>query len=222
MDLRESVKNILLSAALVLALAACSVMPTPVIRATGQLQPIPSATATRRPTRTPGPTDTPAPLDTPTFPPSATLKPALPATPTLPFALLFSTPTLTATATVLSGSPAPPTVPIPLDCKLMWQSPPNGSTYVPGEKFSVGWNLKNVGTSIWEASSFEFTYLDGARMATHDSVVPLRQNVPPGGTVVLSLPMRAPMNSSTYTTHWGIRQGKTYFCRLTLTIQVSS
>ncbi len=218
-----TLKNAFICMALVLTLAACGPLPTPVVRATGMLSPVPSATPTRRPTRIPRPTETPLPTDTPVPPPTETLQPTLSPTPTLPFALLSSTETLTPTATRRPGSPTAPVtpfVPIPLDCRLMWQSPPNGSTYYAGEKFSVGWNIKNVGTTTWVPGTFEFTYLDGARLATHDSIVPLPQAVPPGSMIVLSLPLKAPANPSTYTTHWGIRTGKTYFCRLTLTIDV--
>ena len=88
------------------------------------------------------------------------------------------------------------------------------------DKFSVGWNIRNTGTVTWEPGTFEFTYLAGAKLATHDSLIPLKESVPPGQETILSVPMKAPLHPNLYTTHWGIKTGNNYFCRLTLTIQV--
>ncbi len=216
-------KKALLCAALALALAACGALPTAVPRNTG---PFFTPTSTRkprlpRPTKTPEQAETPPPESSPTTLPFqlASPLPTLPFTPTvhptLPFSIVTSRPTL-------SLASPPPTRPGPreLDCLLVWQSPASVATYFVEDKFSVGWNLRNTGTATWEPGTFEFTYLAGTKLATHDSVIPLTQSVAPGDEIVLSVPMKAPLHPSLYTTHWGIKTGNTYFCRLTLTIQV--
>lgn len=209
-------RKALLSVGLVLSLAACGALPTPVVRSTGRPVPFASMTARPRPSRTHRPTRTPEPTETPTIFLAATPEPAPSLTPTallpLPFTII--------TPPVLSASPTPPPAgSSALDCKLIWQSPPNGATYQPGNKFSVGWNIRNIGTAVWQAGSFEFTYLDGAKLHSDDLVL-LRTSVAPGQSVVLSVPMRAPGHPNMYTTYWGIRQGDTFFCRLKLTIIV--
>ena len=118
-------------------------------------------------------------------------------------------PSPTATATALSA----------LDCKLDWQSPGNGLWLDPGEDFPVGWKVTNTGTSTWDPESVEFTYLSGARLY-RDSLVKLDSSVPPGASVILTVDMHAPRNSTTYTTYWSLRQGDTYFCRVGVSIYV--
>ncbi len=225
---RATVKTALLSLALALTLAACGAMPTPVVRPTGPAV-TPSRTGRPRETRTPRPTHTPGPSETPTGFASMTPRPLPSRTPALPFVLLSSPsftpttglpfPTITPTVRFVTVTPTKPQ-PIPLDCNLVWQSPASTATYEANDKFSTGWDVRNVGTATWDPGSVQFVYLGGARLATHDDVVPLQESVPPGQEVVLSVPMKAPATPNNYTTHWGLRQGTEYFCRLTLTIHV--
>jgi Ig-like domain-containing protein len=200
-------------------LAACGPLPAPIVRPTITPETPVSKSLKPRPSHTPRPTETPGLTETPTTPPSAPPEPTLSLPPTALLTLLSPTPTPTLRVLFVTATPAPPT-PSALDCKLIWQSPPNGSTYYAEEKFSVGWNIKNVGTATWEPGSFQFTYLDGAKLAPRDDLIPLTRSVPPGQSIVLSVPMKAPITPRTYTTHWGIRQGDNFFCRLTLTIHV--
>jgi hypothetical protein len=120
----------------------------------------------------------------------------------------------------LVPSPSPtPTVPSELDCELIWQSPSNRVSYAPEQHFTVGWQVTNNGTAAWDANSVVFTYLGGAKLHK-DELVHLQTTVAPGQAVVLSVPMRAPRNSTKYTTYWSLRQGDTFFCRLMLSIYV--
>jgi len=124
------------------------------------------------------------------------------------------------TPTVLWFLPNPiPTVRSQLDCQLIWQSPGNGAKYKARQEFTVGWKVRNTGTASWDADSVEFTYLGGAKLYDYP-VVHLKTIVPPGQEVVLSVHMRAPRNSTKYTTYWSLRQRDTFFCRLMLSIYV--
>ncbi len=203
---RAKIRAGLLSVGLALSLAACSALPLPA----------PTETARPRPTRTHRPTKTPEPTETLTPFPSLTPQPLPSLTPTLPPALLSPT----ASPAVLPASPAPtPRPPTELNCKLLWQSPPNGAIYNPKDRFTVGWNIRNTGTAPWDVGSFMFVYVGGAHMSLTE-VVHLPTTVAPGSTVVLSVPVRAPVNPTLYTMHWGLRQGNVSFCRVTLTIEV--
>jgi hypothetical protein len=139
-------------------------------------------------------------------------------TPTVLFPLPSSTPTPTILFSLPSSTPTP-TVPSELDCKLNWQSPGNGITYQPKEHFTVGWKVTNNGTAAWDAGSVVFTYLGGAKLYDY-ALVHLQTTVAPGQAVILSVPMRAPRNSTKYTTYWSLRRGDTFFCRVMLSIYV--
>jgi hypothetical protein len=102
---------------------------------------------------------------------------------------------------------------------LIWQSPGNYITYVPREEFTIGWNVRNTGTEVWNVGSVVFTYLRGAKLYDY-YLVQLETSVFPGQAVILSVHMRAPRNFTMYTTYWSLRQGDTFFCPLMLSIYV--
>ncbi len=190
-------------AILALALLACETLLGPPAATS---TPIPSATDTAAPTATstPSPSTTPEPTETP-LPPSPTLSAdeALALT-------LTAWPTLLAAQTVM---------PSDLGCKFNWQSPHNGTIYDPDDVFTVGWNVTNTGASTWTPSTVLLTWVAGAKMSA-EPTARLKITVAPGQSVVLSVEMKAPMNSTLYTTHWSLRRGNTYFCPLTLSIYV--
>lgn len=212
-----TVRKALLIAVAALTLAACTALPAPGTASTGETMPSPSRVAKPKRTRTPKPSPIPAPTEASIPLPSDTPEPTEAAS------LAPSDtpgPTLTFTPTVPTRSPTPTaTVPSELDCKLLWQSPGNYITYKRGTKFTVGWNVRNTGTSAWDPNSVEFTYLDGARLYDYP-VVQLDTTVAPKRTVILTVSMKAPRMATRSTTYWSLRRGDTFFCRLALTIYV--
>ena len=196
-------RKALLFMGLTLPLVACVALSAPLAALTGTAIPTPSSTAKPTLSPTPSPSRTAEPTQTSTDIPSATPEP-----------LLLPTPT------VLFASPSPtPTVPSRLDCKLLWQSPGNGIIYAPDKEFTVGWKVRNNGTDTWDVNRVEFTYVHGAKLYDY-ALVHLKTSVAPGQEVVLSVHMRAPRNSTTYTTFWSLRQGDTFFCPLVVSIYV--
>jgi hypothetical protein len=216
---KTTMRKALLFVSLALLLAACGAPSAP--RAAPKSMAIPSVSKIAKGTRSPArrASATPEPMETPTASPSAAAPEPTETLTTSPFATLGPMPSLAPTVPVPSPLPTP-TVPNELDCKLIWQSPSNRVTFPAEEKFTVGWNVRNNGTAVWDPSSFQFTYLDGAKLS-NDGSFPLQTSVAPGETVVLSVPMRAPRNSTKYTTYWGLRRGDTFFCRLKLSIYVT-
>lgn len=189
--------------ALTFFLAACAMLFPPT--------PVPTIAPTPTPSTTPEPTLSPTPI------PSITPEPTLSPTSTLSTG---PEPTLSPTPTFVFPSPSPtPTALSELDCKLNWQSPGNGAEFDPNEWFSAGWKVTNTGTATWDPASIEFTYLGGAKLH-RDPLVHLKTSVTPGQTVILTADMRAPTNSTLYTTYWSLRHGDTYFCRLAVSIYV--
>src|SRR5512140_43412 len=198
-------------ALLALSLAGCSALPRPA--------PAPLETAEAKPAHTRRPTRTPRTAETETLAPrpSETPRPAVSLSATLPFTVLSNT----AQPSALPGSPAPSArPPDELDCKLDWQSPPNGALYYPGDRLTVGWNLTNTGTATWDPTDFLFVYVAGKHMSLSE-VVHLPTTVAPGESTVLSVPVKAPVNTNDYTMHWALTRGGDAFCRVTLSIRVA-
>jgi Ig-like domain-containing protein len=201
-------KTLLVITALIIPVLSCSVLtprpPTPTSAPTLTPTVTPTITRTLAPSFTPYPSPTPHPTWTPE--PLSSLAPILTPSPPPTFVI----PTL---------SP-PPTLPSALDCHLNWQSPRNGVTFHRDVSFSAGWKVTNTGTATWAPGRVDFVYMGGAKMYD-DPLVRLRASVVSGQSVVLTVRMRTPLNSTKYTTYWSLRQGQIYFCHLSLTIYVN-
>jgi hypothetical protein len=85
------------------------------------------------------------------------------------------------------------------------------------ERFAAGWKITNTGTASWPPGSTVFTYVGGAKLH-NDPLVQLKSSVPPGQSVILTVDMKAPGNSTLYTTYWSLQQGDTFFCRVSVSI----
>jgi hypothetical protein len=149
--------------------------------------------------------ETAAVQPTPTLTPSATPLPVGTFTPIV----LFLLPTLTVT----------PTPAHTFDCSLLQQSVANDSTFKPGERFSMGWQVQNTGAAPWYPGSVVFEYIGGSKLHLYPQVN-LQGSVQPGMMTTLSVDMRAPKNPTKYGTLWSLHQGDTWFCRVRVSIVV--
>ncbi len=155
-----------------------------------------------------------AALVPPTLTPSAT--PTASRTPTVTPSL---TPTFIFVLSTLSKTPTPGPASGDLACKLLSQSPEDGATMSKNEGFTVGWKVRNTGASTWDSNAVDFIYLSGTKMAS-SKVVDLPKSVAEGDSITLKVGMNAPSNSGSYKTVWTLRQGKTQFCKLSISIVV--
>ena len=154
----------------------------------------------------------PAP-PTASAPPQATLT----LTPTLPALTLPVTATATSSVTV---TPAPPSSTRPeLDCKVLQQSPKNGSKFASKERFDISWTIKNTGTATWDPGVVVLAYAGGVKMYLSQPVQ-LTHSSPPGDITTLAADMIAPRTPNRYTMTWALRRGDEYFCRMAVTILV--
>jgi hypothetical protein len=79
---------------------------------------------------------------------------------------------------------------------------PDNTAVTAGETFTKTWRLRNSGTCTW-GPGYTFAFVTGNAMATTVSVaVP---NTPPGATVDLSIPMKAPMTAGSVRGFWQLR-----------------
>src|SRR5918996_1946190 len=77
---------------------------------------------------------------------------------------------------------------------------PDGMSFSPGATFTKTWRLRNIGTCTW-TKSYTMVFDSGTQMGTTASV-PFTQDVPPGGTINLSVDMTAPSTAGHYIGYW--------------------
>jgi hypothetical protein len=155
---------------------------------------------------------------------------------------LFTTPSSTPTATrtptaTLTETPTPvptivivlftPTVATPIpqvggddfDCSILSQSPADGFGFSAGNEFTVTWAVLNTGLEEWDASSADIRYQSGTKMHLQ-SAYDLDYNVPPGQQYAVTVQMKAPTESGSYSTVWVIRTNAAEYCRMGISIKV--
>ncbi len=202
-------RNAIVFLALALFLAACAApaKPTPTSVSVGIPVPSTAPSATPQPTLSPSPspTVTLAVLESPTLQPSSTAI-MLPSFTPFVFVLPSVTPTRPG-----SGE---------LSCQVVSHSVADGTAFDPNERFTVNWLVTNTGSATWYPASVVLTFVGGTKMYQF-SPVPLKTTVGPGQNASFSTDMRAPKNSTTYTSLWGLRRGTEVFCIMKVTIWVN-
>ncbi len=164
-------------------------------------------TAASLPSATPTNTVTPTPRNTETASPTATS--------TFIFILSSPTPIFVPTFTPVGGG----TSSDKLACEILSLSPANGTSYNSRADFDATWTVKNIGKNAWDRNSIDFVYLSGDKFHKV-SGYDLSKDVKVGGSIILTVDMKAPKNSGNYTTRWTLRSGDTNFCTMSLTINV--
>ncbi|MGE5249173.1 MAG: NBR1-Ig-like domain-containing protein [Bacteroidota bacterium] len=81
---------------------------------------------------------------------------------------------------------------------------PDGSTVSAGSAFTKTWRLKNAGTCTW-TSAYALVFDHGQQMDAPATLPLTTVNVPPGGTVDVSVPLRAPSTPGTYQADFRLR-----------------
>lgn len=147
-------------------------------------------------------TSTPLPANTPTDTPTPTF--------------VFLLPTITVLPTLVT----PGSSGAQYECQLLSQNPHNDSAFSRGAAFDMNWQVANIGRVAWFSSDTDYRYSSGARIHKA-SIYDLASSVLPGGTIDLTVKMKAPAEPGTYKTEWRISVGKNWFCPLKLTIIVN-
>jgi len=79
----------------------------------------------------------------------------------------------------------------------------DGTQMSKGESFTKTWRIKNTGTCSW-TGSYTVVFSSGTNLANKSSYA-LPEQVDPGETVDISIPMQAPSANGTYTSNWVFR-----------------
>lgn len=153
------------------------------------------------------------PTWTSTVTPISAVTPSATPSPTETFIFLLFSPTSTNSMT--------PTVQPTQNyaCKVVAQTPVNGTVFSRRAAFSVRWTVVNAGFKTWGANDSDYVYASGEKM--HDqNGYDLNSTVEPGKSVDLVVAMQAPSQKGNYTTNWQLRVENVRFCSLRLIIEV--
>lgn len=156
----------------------------------------------------------------------------MPATPTLTFTPTVTrtptlTPTLTPTFIWRLGTVTPKRTPTStlgatagdLECKLVSQTPEDGTELAPSTDFDAVWRVRNTGSAAWDETDIDFAYVSGRKMHKR-AVYDLPDNVNKGQSVDLVVDMVAPDENGTYKVVWSLQRGGDDFCVVNMTIKV--
>ncbi len=153
-------------------------------------------------------TETEVPVVFPTVLPSNTAVPATstpePTATPLPTATTVPTlePTLVPTATKV-----PTLTPIPTPCNragfISDVTVPDNTSFLPNTAFVKTWRLKNTGSCTW-GSGYNLVFHSGNSMGGAASVA-LPATIAPGQTVDVSVSLKSPADTGTYTGYWMLK-----------------
>lgn len=148
-----------------------------------------------------GETPTPAPTQPP---PTAAVSPTATAANTIvPTAVPPPTPNVTTVPTPAVTSPPGCTDQAAFVADVTF---PDGTLVSPGQVFLKTWRLRNSGSCAW-TTDYALVFASGDRMGG-PAEAPFPTNVPPGGTVDLSVALTAPAGTGTYTGNWRLRNAQ--------------
>jgi hypothetical protein len=152
------------------------------------------------PTLTPSPTVTKTPTEVPS------------STPTFLFVIPTSTvPSSTPTLDPSSG---------PYACRVVSQTPGDGTAFPRKALFEMHWLVLNIGTATWDVNSADYRYAGGDQLHKA-SAYDFTQSVAPGSSMDFVVAMQAPDEPGSYATNWQIALGKERFCRMNIKIVVN-
>jgi len=136
----------------------------------------------------------------------------------------------TGSVPVVAAPPAPPPVPSTpppttstTGCKLVSQSPADGTVIGIGTPFTATWVLQNTGTTKWDENEYDVVFVgayNNVYMHTGPDGYDLAVTVQPGATYNFSVPMLAPFGPGQFGEMWQISHGSQAICQFYVYIQV--
>jgi hypothetical protein len=109
------------------------------------------------------------------------------------------------TAIPASGTPIPTATSVPCDRATFVKDVnfPDNTQVKAGESFVKTWRLENAGSCTW-TTAYNLVFAGGDQMGA-PAAVPLTGNVSPGGTIDLSVTLKAPDDGGTYRGEFKLR-----------------
>ncbi len=87
--------------------------------------------------------------------------------------------------------------------KFLGETVPDNSIFAPGQEFIKTWTLQNIGTCTW-SPEYSLVFIRGEQM-NGTSPSPIGQSVPPGGSIQVFLPQKAPSGAGEHQGFWKLR-----------------
>ncbi len=149
-------------------------------------------------------TETEVPVVFPTVLPSNTVEAATntPEPTATPLPTATTVPTLVPTATKV-----PSLTPVPTPCNraefVSDVTVPDNTSFLPNTAFVKTWRLKNTGSCTW-GSGYSLVFHSGNSMGGAASVA-LPATIAPGQTVDVSVSLKSPADTGTYTGYWMLK-----------------
>jgi hypothetical protein len=166
------------------------------------------------------PTLTPSPTAFPTFTPPDTET----ITPTFIFVLLTPIGGGGGGGTSTSGGGTSGTAGSEYACSRLGKSPSSGAAFSSGQKFTASWQVSNAGSVVWSNTTVDLDFVPGSGSTNMSfplaTVFDFPSSVGVGSTITLSVPMKAPSASGSYTGNWTLVASHKTFCSLTISIKV--
>jgi len=129
--------------------------------------------------------------------------------------------------TIMAGAPAltfviqaAPSSASAYACSLVSQTPADWTVMGRRQYFDAKWTVKNTGTKTWTTNGIKFRYISGTKMNTNGDYYRLHANVSSGKKVTLVVDMNAPKPYGWYTAVWGLYNGASNFCVVSISIGV--
>ena len=162
------------------------------------------------------PTWTPTPVISTTSG-AATATPKVTTTPIpsrTPFILATRTPFVLPSPTKAPTNPFPTNAKVPLagKCKVVEQSPVDGTSFTKGTEFTTAWTIQNTGDTTWEKDNVDVRFQTGDAMQKGANTADLPQSVAPNGSVKITITMIAPEAAGYHVTYWNFSSGSQVLC----------
>ena len=89
---------------------------------------------------------------------------------------------------------------------------PDGKTFAAGEDFTKTWEIRNSGTCTWNENYLVIFY-SGTQLAKDAQYKLTTEDIEPGKSVQISIPMTAPTTTGEFTSYWILRNdlGQNFF-----------
>jgi hypothetical protein len=174
---------------------------------------IPSATPTPRrlpPTWTPTarPTEAPSPTRRPTSTPIPSITPFVLPSPTMAAKTVY---------------PTNERLPLEGKCKVVNQSPSDGTAFKPGDIFTTAWSIQNTSDTNWGTDGIDVRFRGGDAIHTSGkNVIDLPKTVIPGDIYDITIQMKAPDRPGYHITYWALMEGNTPRCTFYVEIFVEN
>ncbi len=139
-----------------------------------------------------------------------------------PLPTASETPTLTPEAIQSPTVTSTPTEIICDDLQFISDSTvPDGTSMTPGQEFVKTWKVKNTGTCTWTTSyRLMLAYTSSASAAMGGQTTFLSTAVPPNTEAEISVTLKAPTKSGTYSGYWRLANNNNIFFGTRLSVVI--